>query len=106
MSYGYGSATALSAFLVYSAATKAGCWEWAIAHSLLLIVYGLRLNIYLFWRENTIKRFKDRIQEWKKSTQGNRLAKTPFIVSCALLYLGLAAPLVLSAQAWAGAGGE
>eukprot|EP00240_Pyramimonas_obovata_P004314 CAMPEP_0118923888 /NCGR_PEP_ID=MMETSP1169-20130426/2252_1 /TAXON_ID=36882 /ORGANISM="Pyramimonas obovata, Strain CCMP722" /LENGTH=375 /DNA_ID=CAMNT_0006864943 /DNA_START=50 /DNA_END=1177 /DNA_ORIENTATION=- len=101
VSYGYGTATALSAYLIHEAAVKAGSWEWAVAHSLALIIYGLRLNVYLFWRQTVIPRFKERYQEAKTSA-GNRLGRTPFIVSCALLYLGLAAPLVLSAQAWTG----
>eukprot|EP00242_Pyramimonas_sp_CCMP2087_P010391 CAMPEP_0198215058 /NCGR_PEP_ID=MMETSP1445-20131203/46608_1 /TAXON_ID=36898 /ORGANISM="Pyramimonas sp., Strain CCMP2087" /LENGTH=373 /DNA_ID=CAMNT_0043890579 /DNA_START=87 /DNA_END=1205 /DNA_ORIENTATION=- len=101
VSYGYGTATALAAALIHEATKSVGGWEWTLAHSLVLVLYGLRLNLYLFYRESFIPRFSKfgkKIEERAKA-KGSRLARTPFIVSCALLYLGLAAPLVLSAAA-------
>lgn len=92
VSYGYGSAVALSAYLLWRDA--AGL---AAVHLFCLVLYGVRLNLFLLWRELCIPRFREmrnRIEE-RAVQQGGRLNRLPFIVTCALLYLGLVAPGVL-----------
>lgn len=96
VSYGYGSAVALSAYHLWRSSSGL-----AAVHLFCLILYGVRLNVFLLWRELFIPRFREmrnRIEERTKQ-QGGRLSRLPFIVTCALLYLGLVAPGVLVVKA-------
>uniref|UniRef100_A0A7S1I9S9 Steroid 5-alpha reductase C-terminal domain-containing protein n=1 Tax=Eutreptiella gymnastica TaxID=73025 RepID=A0A7S1I9S9_9EUGL len=102
VSYGYGTATALSALAIYTSAAHFGCAPLALAHCILIILYGVRLNLYLLYRETCIPKFRlfrERIEE-RATQRGPRLARAPFVVSCGFLYMGLVAPLMLSAS-WA-----
>jgi len=97
VSYAYGTATFLSGILVLPSATT----RIATAHAACLALYGLRLNAFLLYRELSIARFRefrDKI-EARALEKGGRLSRAPFIASCGLLYLGLAAPLMLTAPA-------
>ena len=105
VSYAYGAATSLTAWFVLqrqmlSPATTAMPWNhWAPWHAVAIIFYGIRLSAFLFYRQQTSKRIKEmqkRIEERAESS-GSRLARTPFVLSCAYLYFGLCAPLYLTA---------
>ena len=97
VSYAYGTATLAVAALVLPAATS----SVSKAHALALAFYGLRLNLFLLYRELRIPYFtqvRERI-EARASARGGRLKRAPFIVSCALLYGCMCAPLFVTAAA-------
>lgn len=107
VSYGYGVATALSATAMYMSGVVTGAAPWALLHCIVLGLYGARLTLFLLYRETciaTFREFREKI-EARATSRGSRLARTPFIISCSLLYLGLVAPLVLS-SAWTGLAGS
>jgi len=97
VSYGYGGAILLAALQVLPEATSG----LAVAHSLALILYGLRLCSFLAYREIFIPKFRDFREkiEKKAEAKGGRLKRVPFILSCSVLYGCMAAPLLLTAQA-------
>lgn len=105
VSYAYGAATSLTAWVVFQrqilpAVTTSWWKNWAAWHAVAIVFYGIRLSTFLFYRQQTSKRIKDmqkRIEERAESS-GNRLSRTPFILSCAYLYYGLCAPLYLTAS--------
>jgi protein-S-isoprenylcysteine O-methyltransferase Ste14 len=76
--------------------------QWSKIHALATVFYGIRLNIFLLFREVYIPRFRhmrERIEERRNAKDGsdgsfisNLVARTPFILSCALLYAGLIMP--------------
>ena len=76
--------------------------HWAKLHALAIVFYGIRLNVFLLYREVFIPRFRhmrERIEERRNAKDGsdgsfisNLIARTPFILSCALLYAGLIMP--------------
>ncbi|KAK3282745.1 hypothetical protein CYMTET_9526 [Cymbomonas tetramitiformis] len=73
----------------------------AVAHATLLLCYGVRLCLFLLYRELTIpyfREFKEKIEERAKA-RGSRLSRTPFVLGCSFLYAGLAAPMILTASA-------
>lgn len=97
VSYAYGTATLAVAGLVLPHASS-GVTK---AHALALAFYGLRLNLFLLYRELQIPYFtevRERI-EARAAARGGRLKRTPFIVSCALLYGCMCAPLFVTASA-------
>ncbi|CAJ1412844.1 unnamed protein product, partial [Effrenium voratum] len=102
VSYGYGTAVAASGYLLLkSLAAVPKLQPLCKLQVLCLVLYGLRLNVFLLWREICIPRFREmrnRIEDRAKS-QGPRLSRLPFLLTCAVLYLGLVAPgyLVLKA---------
>ena len=75
-------------------------------HAFALFFYGTRLDLFLFYREVFLARFRamrERIEERAKK-QGGRLARTPFLVSCAFLYFCMMSPLLITSQLCDGMG--
>ena len=109
VSYGYGTATAATAFLVFRAlqTTHSSVFgTMAQIHALAIVFYGLRLNFFLLYREIVLERFRrmretiedrQRKKEDGKGLIGKMINRTPFILGCAFLYAGLAAPPLVSA---------
>ena len=122
VSYGYGGSIALVGLLAYKASTNklallsapslrvalssgvAGLLQWARALStaqalsLMHIIYGVRLCLFLSYRELKIPRFREmreKIEE--QAPRGGRLARAPFILQCGLLYLWMSCPLFVLA---------
>lgn len=97
VSYAYGTATALSAYWIYSALSKSSLAAW---HTGALMFYGVRLFLFLAYREIFVQRIRDSVKriEDKAQARGNRLKRAPFLVSCAGLYFGLCAPLLITTQ--------
>lgn len=101
VSYAYGAATSLTAWFVLQRQilATASSWNWAAWHASAVVFYGIRLSLFLFFRQQTSTRIKEmqkRIEERAESS-GNLLSRTPFVLSCAYLYYGLCAPLYLTA---------
>jgi len=98
VSYAYGTAMLATGSMVISSVPSASL---ARAHAMCVALYGLRLNLFLLYREIAIERFREFREkiEARAVERGSRIARTPFILSCAALYLGMAAPLVVTAQA-------
>ena len=93
VSYGYGTSVALVAALVLQQLTPGTVPYY---HALALLFYGTRLDLFLLYREVFIpkfRKFRDKIEE---KAPDNRLSRTPFILSCALLYACLGAPLFVT----------
>jgi len=100
VSYGYGLAMALSGAWLLFAETRALSWAVAL-HVACLCIYGVRLSVFLLYRELCIPRFQEfrnRIEQRSKD-RGTRLKRFPFLFCCGLLYLGLAAPASLAVAA-------
>ena len=95
VSYAYGAAMLTTGAMALSAA-PAGA-NLVRAHASCVALYGLRLNLFLLYRELCIPRFREFREniEARATARGSRLARTPFILSCSLLYLGMACPLVI-----------
>ena len=114
VSYAYGTATAATAAIVLrsilsinsSSMTTSPFLELAKLHAAALIFYGIRLNIFLLYREIFLKRFRkmrEQIEERRaKKTNGGLsgriMSRMPFVLGCSFLYAGLAYPTILSAQ--------
>ena len=80
VSYAYALATLAAGALVIKAAKT----NVAALHAGCLCLYGLRLGLFLVYRELTISRFRefrDKI-ETRATERGSRLARTPFILAC------------------------
>ena len=108
VSYAYGGAIATTAWMVLRGVPITSI---AGLHSLALLVYGVRLNLFLLYREVNIPRFRDfreKIEDRAKK-KGSRFARTPFVVSVAVLYACMAAPLFVTinslAPFWSYSGG-
>eukprot|EP00873_Tetraselmis_striata_P018951 jgi/Tetstr1/439215/TSEL_027658.t1 len=101
VSYGYAGAMALAGGLPLIAG---GLPELAAVHAWLTCLYGVRLAAFLLWRQLTVPKFRDFVERIEERAPPKRWQRTPFIFSVALLYLGMAAPVVLSASASAGEG--
>lgn len=131
VSYGYGTAIAVSSsFVLSSVATASGSPLLPLGttlkpatllpaiqailqnvksllpislpafHASSLLFYGTRLDLFLFYRELCLPRFRamrERIEERAKK-QGSRLKRTPFLVSCAFLYFCMICPLLVTAR--------
>ena len=95
VSYAYGTAMAWSAAVVLSRELSPLA-KW---HAFIHFAYGVRLVAFLGIREMSVQRFRDmRERIEKKAPEGNRLARTPFIAGCSLLYFCMSLPLVASAR--------
>ena len=112
VSYAYGFATASTAYMLFQflqSVTASGAGgllgspfttltSLATLHVGAILFYGIRLNLFLWYREQFIPRFrkfKDKIEnrQLEKEGGGNKvLSRTPFILSCGFLYGGLGAP--------------
>lgn len=102
VSYAYGTATATVAYLVLRTLPSAAILPIpstiAAFHATAVLFYGVRLNIFLLYRELLVPRFRkmrERIEDRAKS-RGNRLSRTPFILFCAFLYGCMTAPLLVT----------
>ena len=102
VSYAYGTATALTSYWIYQALIRTTSATASIAtwHAGALMFYGVRLCLFLLYRELFTQRMKDSVKriEAKATARGSRLKRTPFVVSCAGLYFGLCAPLLITSQ--------
>ena len=97
VSYAYGGAMAAMGALVLRAAPT----RLAACHAAALLVYGVRLNLFLLWRELSVERFREfreKVEE-RAVAAGSRLKRTPFVLSCSVLYACMAAPLLITARA-------
>ena len=101
VSYGYGFAVAAVAFMTLRALPVSSVLPVpsaiAACHASAVFFYGVRLNLFLAYREIFVPRFakmRERIEE-RAVRRGSRLARTPFILSCALLYGCMSAPLLV-----------
>jgi protein-S-isoprenylcysteine O-methyltransferase Ste14 len=114
VSYAYGAATAGTSALILrsilSSSASAAVTPlsfWAQAHAAAIVFYGIRLNLFLLYREVFLARFRkmrETIEEKRTSsgaaaeeTMANRItSRLPFVLGCAFLYAGLAAPAWIS----------
>jgi len=75
-------------------------------HAFSLLFYGTRLDLFLLYRETFLARFRamrERIEESAKK-KGGRLKRTPFLISCAFLYLCMICPLLITGRLCEGMG--
>lgn len=93
VSYGYGTSVALLAFSILTQLTPGTVPYY---HALALFFYGTRLDLFLLYRELCIPKFRKFREEIEEKAPSNRLSRTPFILSCALLYACLGAPLFVT----------
>lgn len=98
VSIGYGTAVALSAAVLTMMMNPTTTTStWAQAHGRILVAYGVRLNIFLILRNvlsTRIQEINQRIEDRALAKGGNRFAtRLPFILSCGMLYYGLAIPV-------------
>eukprot|EP00558_Chaetoceros_sp_UNC1202_P005311 CAMPEP_0197236656 /NCGR_PEP_ID=MMETSP1429-20130617/3692_1 /TAXON_ID=49237 /ORGANISM="Chaetoceros sp., Strain UNC1202" /LENGTH=281 /DNA_ID=CAMNT_0042695489 /DNA_START=349 /DNA_END=1194 /DNA_ORIENTATION=+ len=79
----------------------------AKVHAAAIVFYGVRLNLFLLYREVFIPRFrmmrqKIEARQTKKEVgtgiMGRLMKRTPFILSCAVLYAGLSCPALISGK--------
>ena len=118
VSYAYGTATALTSYWIAKAflltapvvavkATKKAALTaatstpgWPLWHAGALMFYGIRLCLFLAYRESFSKRMKESVEriEARAKERGGRLKRAPFVLSCAGLYFGLCAPLLITSQ--------
>ena len=99
VSYGYGFGVALSALSLLLKQPQQ--MSIATVHAAALIFYGLRLNTFLFIRNrlsSTYREIGKKIDEKSKERFSTRIARTPFVVSCGLLYYGLYLPVLLTSK--------
>ena len=96
VSYAYGAAMAAAGLMHVGASSS----PLATAHALCLVAYGVRLNVFLLFRELFITRFREFREkvEARAVAKGSRLVRAPFVISCSLLYFCMAAPLRLTAS--------
>ena len=114
VSYAYGLGTSSIAFLTLLSllsftGPNASLTFVTIAkfHAAAVVFYGTRLNLFLLYRELCIDRFR-RMREAIEDRQRNKeentgiigifVNRTPFILSCACLYAGLASVPLMSAK--------
>jgi len=110
VSYGYGTSTAVSSYLILKSLLTfptSPLMTLVQLHAAAIIFYGARLNIFLLYRELFVARFR-RMRERIESRQtvkeegsgllGRIVNRLPFIISCAFLYLGLAIPPLMGGR--------
>ncbi|KAJ8612150.1 hypothetical protein CTAYLR_002471 [Chrysophaeum taylorii] len=101
VSYAYGSAMVAGAVLVLQTEIARGPAAW---HAWAHLVYGVRLCLFLLWREVNVERFRrmrEKIEEMAppSETLGERiLTRSPFILGCSMLYFCMSLPLLASAR--------
>lgn len=93
VSYGYGGAVAACAALSLPALSRLSRW-----HAVALCFYGVRLNLFLLYRELTLPADIHQMKP-RDATLGERLKRAPLVIGCSLLYFLLVAPLRLTAAA-------
>lgn len=96
VSYAYGAAMAICGGFGIRAAPNAV----VAAHAAAVCFYGIRLNAFLLWRELNVPRFREFREkiEQRSVESGGRLKRTPFVLSCSLLYYCMAAPLLITTR--------
>jgi steroid 5-alpha reductase family enzyme len=92
VSYGYGGAIASAAYLVYKNAPN----NINKLHASLHLIYGIRLCVFLLFRETTIPRFREVRERIEKNSPSTRWKRAPFILQCATLYFLMSLPLVIT----------
>jgi len=92
VSYGYGGAIASAAYLVYKNAPN----NINKLHASLHLIYGIRLCVFLLFRETTIPRFREMRERIEKNSPSSRWKRAPFILQCATLYFLMSLPLVIT----------
>ena len=116
VSYAYGTATAGTAYLILRSlllnsspiSSSTPFTLLAQLHTTAIVFYGIRLNLFLLYREICIdkfRKFRDKIEEKNTKKNPNKswlldniMSRTPFVLSCSLLYAGLAIPALISAK--------
>ena len=102
MSYAYGLSIAASAALVLREGPTSLV---ARRHAWVHAAYGVRLCLFLLWRELSVPRFRQlREKIERRAPPGNRLSRAPFVLGCSFLYFCMSLPLVMSARAPAAVG--
>lgn len=101
VSYGYGGAVLAAAALVLAAASPGPGGGPARLHALALAFYGLRLCLFLLYREVALPVGVHQMRP-RDATAADRLRRAPVIAGCASLYFCLAAPLRLTGLASSG----
>lgn len=94
VSYGYGGSIALAAWSAYKMAST----SLGRMHALLHIVYGVRLSLFLLFRESTVPKFKKMKEKIEEKSPPNRLQRAPFIISCAALYWWMTFPVFVTSS--------
>lgn len=97
VSYAYGGAISATAWMVLQ---RVPMTSIAGVHALALFAYGIRLNLFLLYRELKIpvfREFRERIED-RARNKGSRIARTPFVVGVAFLYACMAAPVFVTMQ--------
>jgi steroid 5-alpha reductase family enzyme len=92
VSYAYGAAMAIGAYLMLPYTSGL-----ATAHAAAFIFYGVRLNVFLLYRELSLP---ESIHKMVNSPAGlfDRLKRLPVILGCAFLYFCMLAPLRVTAS--------
>lgn len=99
VSLGYGGAMAAGAYL-----TLPGTTGLAAAHAAAFIFYGIRLNLFLLYRELALP---ESVHQMVNRPAGfvARLKRAPVILGCAFLYFCMLAPLRVTASTGAAMSG-
>ena len=93
VSYGYGGAMLASCLLML----ESGVSGIARLHAFALGFYGLRLNLFLLYRELTLPVEVHQMQR-RDATLAERLKRAPVVIGCSILYFLMAAPLRITAR--------
>lgn len=95
VSYGYGGAIASAAFLILQSTPA---WSFGYFHALLHAVYGVRICLFLLYREIMIPKFRELREKIETRAPQSRVQRTPFIAQCALLYACMSCPLIITSS--------
>lgn len=98
VSYAYGTSVAAVGWLVLRSLPN--LHSIAAVHAMALIFYGVRLDLYLLYRELFIERFRKLRERIEDKAPPRRLARTPFVLGCSMLYACMAAPLFLTTASY------
>ena len=98
VSYAYGGAMATTAALVLRKLPTTAWTSLAGMHAFALLFYGVRLNLFLLYRELNIPYFRQVRERIEARASPNRLSRTPFVLGVAFLYACMATPVIVSAN--------
>ena len=94
VSYGYGLAIFFTALVNLITIKKAPILSTVqLCHTLALMFYGIRLSLFLLYREISIPRFREFTENIESRAPPNKLKRLPFMLSCSVLYMCMSAPL-------------
>lgn len=94
VSYGYGLALFFTALVNVITIKKSPVFSpIQLCHTLALLFYGIRLTLFLLYREITIPRFKEFTENIEQRASPNKLKRIPFMMSCSILYMCMSAPI-------------